>query len=95
MTDLIKALRERTGTIGAGLITAENTPLTTSWDAAANPTLVSHGDKAQAKGVGGVDELATTGDDAGAAVWRRITYAISQLQITIPAGPLPFTRDCR
>jgi hypothetical protein len=50
------------------LITAENTPLATSWDAAANPTLVSDSDKTQAKGVGRVDELATTGDAAGAAV---------------------------
>jgi len=33
------------------------------------------------------DELANAGDDAGAAIWRRIEDAVEKLASTIPAGP--------
>jgi hypothetical protein len=35
-----------------------------------------------------IDELETEGDQAGAAIWRRVTIAIEQLTNTIPPGPL-------
>jgi hypothetical protein len=34
------------------------------------------------------DELMAAGDDNGAAVWRRITAAVAQLENTTPPGML-------
>ncbi len=54
----------------------------------ANLMLKRYGNKAKAHSDRHGEELTTSGDDAGAAVWRRITGAIEQLTNTIPPGPL-------
>ena len=42
---------------------------------------------AKANGDQRAEEFAANGDEAGAAVWRRITHAIEQLANTTPPGP--------
>ena len=54
----------------------------------ANLMLKRYGGEAMAHSYRHAEELATSGDDAGAAVWRQITGAIEQLTNTIPPGPL-------
>ena len=49
--------------------------------------LKCYGDQAEAESAIRSAELAEAGDSAGAAVWRRITDAIGQLENTTPAGP--------
>jgi hypothetical protein len=45
-----------------------------------------HGDNAPIESGQRADELANAGDDAGAAIWRRIEDAVEKLASTIPAG---------
>jgi hypothetical protein len=51
-----------------------------------NTMLKRYGDQAEAESAMRSAELATNGDSAGAAVWRRVTDAIGQLTNTIPPG---------
>ena len=53
---------------------------------AAQLMLKRYGDKALEESAARVDELAATGDDNGATVWRRITDAVAQLANTTPPG---------
>jgi len=53
---------------------------------AANLLLKRHGDKARAEAAARADALAAAGDREGAAVWRRITDAIAQLENETPPG---------
>jgi hypothetical protein len=53
---------------------------------AAQLMLKRYGDQAQAESAARVDELVAAGDDNGAAVWRRITFAVAQLANTILPG---------
>jgi hypothetical protein len=55
---------------------------------AANLMLKRYGARARGESNDSADELATAGDDAGAATWRRITDAVCQLENTTPPGPL-------
>jgi hypothetical protein len=55
---------------------------------AAQLMLTSHGNEAQAKSASRADQFTAAGDAADAAVWRRITCAISHLQNMMPVGPL-------
>jgi hypothetical protein len=50
--------------------------------------LKCYGDQAEAESAIRSAELAEAGDWAGAAVWRRITDAIGQLESTTARGPL-------
>jgi hypothetical protein len=50
--------------------------------------LKCYGDQAEAESTIRSAELAEAGDWAGAAVWRRITDAIGQLENTTARGPL-------
>ena len=54
----------------------------------ANLMLKRYGDMALAESACRADELAADGDDAGVAVWRRVTEAIGQLANTTPSGPV-------
>jgi hypothetical protein len=47
-----------------------------------------HGEHAKSQSEMRAEQLAASGDPAGAAVWRRITDAIEQLTNTTPPGPL-------
>ena len=47
-----------------------------------------YGDQAEAESAIRSAELAEAGDGAGAAVWRRITDAIGQLENDTSPGPL-------
>ena len=47
-----------------------------------------YADDAEAAADQRADELETEGDQAGAAIWRRVTVAIEQLTNTTPSGPL-------
>jgi hypothetical protein len=51
---------------------------------AANLLLKRYGDNAGAEGTARADALAAAGDREGAAVWRRITHAVLQLENKIP-----------
>jgi hypothetical protein len=50
--------------------------------------LKRYGDKALEEGAARADELIAQDDYNGAAVWRRITDAVSQLANETPSGPL-------
>ena len=55
---------------------------------AATLMLKRYGDGAHAESDARADQLATEGDDDGAAIWRRITDAVAQLANTTPSGPV-------
>jgi hypothetical protein len=55
---------------------------------AANLMLKRYGDKALEESAARADELASQDDGNGAAVWRRITDAVSPLANQTPPGPL-------
>ncbi len=55
---------------------------------AAHLMLKRYGHGAIAKSISLAEELAATGDHAGAVTWCRITDAIEQLVNTTPPGPL-------
>ena len=55
---------------------------------AAQLMLKRYGAKALEESAAQADELVATGDDNGAAVWRRITAAVAQLENTTPPGML-------
>jgi hypothetical protein len=55
---------------------------------AAQLMLKRYGDKAVEESAARADELATAGDDDGAATWRRITNAVGQLANDTPPGPV-------
>jgi hypothetical protein len=55
---------------------------------AANLLFKRYGDKARAEGAMRADALAAAGDREGAAVWRRITDAVAQLDNETPSGPV-------
>ena len=50
--------------------------------------LERYGDQAEVESAIRMQELAFSGDSAGAAVWRRIIDAIGQLESTTPPGPV-------
>ena len=50
--------------------------------------LKRYGGEAEAESAIRSAELTEAGDNAGAAVWRRITDAIGQLENTTPPGPV-------
>jgi hypothetical protein len=50
--------------------------------------LKRYGDKAVEESAARADELAARDDQDGAAVWRRITDAVTQLANQTPTGPL-------
>ena len=54
----------------------------------ANLMLKRYGNEAEAESAIRSAELAEAGDSAGAAVWRRITDAIGQLDNTTPPAPV-------
>jgi hypothetical protein len=45
-----------------------------------------YGDEARSESTNRADELATAGDDAGAAIWHRIEDAVEKLASTTPSG---------
>jgi hypothetical protein len=47
-----------------------------------------HGEKALDESAARADELALAGDDDGAATWRRIMGAVTQLANETPPGPV-------
>ena len=47
-----------------------------------------HGEKALDESAARADELALAGDDDGAATWRRIMSAVTELANKIPPGRL-------
>ena len=53
---------------------------------AAQLMLKRYGDKALEESAAGAEELVAAGDDNGAAVWRRIMDAVTQLSNTTPPG---------
>jgi hypothetical protein len=55
---------------------------------AATLMLKRYGDRAHTESASRADQLATEGDDNGAATWRRITNAVAQLANTTPSGPV-------
>jgi hypothetical protein len=55
---------------------------------AANLMLKRYGDRAREQSAARAEELAAQDDHNGAAVWRRITDAVSQLANEKPPGPL-------
>jgi hypothetical protein len=54
----------------------------------ANLMLKRYGDKAAAESAKRVEELAADDDNVGAAVWKRVTFAVRQLVNTTPSGPM-------
>lgn len=48
----------------------------------------NHGKKAAKEAIARADALAESGDQEGAAVWRRIAAAIEQLQNMTPPAPV-------
>jgi hypothetical protein len=50
--------------------------------------LKRYGEKALEESVAQAEELAPAGDDNGAAVWRRITTAVTELANPTPPGQL-------
>jgi len=54
----------------------------------ANRMLKHYGDDAEAESAIRMQELALSGDSAGAEVWRRVTDAIRQLVNTTPPDPM-------
>jgi hypothetical protein len=54
----------------------------------ANLMVKRYRDNAEAESARRADELAEAGDEAGAAVWRRIIGEIRQLVHTRPPGPV-------
>ena len=54
----------------------------------ANLMLTRYGGEAVAESAKRAEELADDGDLGGVAVWLRVIYAIRQLAITTPVGPL-------
>jgi hypothetical protein len=54
----------------------------------ANLMLKRYGDQTEVESAIRTQELAASGDTAGAAVWRRITDAIGQLVNVTPPGPM-------
>ena len=55
---------------------------------AANLMLKRYGDKALDESAARADELEAQDNHSGAAVWRRITDAVGQLQNNTPTGPV-------
>jgi hypothetical protein len=55
---------------------------------AAQLMLKRYRDKALEETAARADELSLTGDDDGAATWRRIMAAVAELANTTPPGPL-------
>jgi len=55
---------------------------------AASPMLKRYGGKALEKSAAHADQLFAEQDHNGAAVWRRIIDAVSQLANTTPPGPV-------
>jgi hypothetical protein len=55
---------------------------------AAQLMLKRYGEQALEESAARADELALTGDDDGAATWRRIMGAVTDLANTTPPGPL-------
>jgi hypothetical protein len=47
-----------------------------------------YGDNAPIESGKRADDLANAGDDAGAAIWRRIEDVVEKLASTTPAGPV-------
>jgi hypothetical protein len=47
-----------------------------------------YGEHALEESAARADELALAGDDDGAATWRRIMAAVTELANTMPPGPL-------
>jgi hypothetical protein len=50
--------------------------------------LKRYGEQALGESAARDEELALAGDDGGAATWRRIMEAVTQLANTTPPGPL-------
>jgi hypothetical protein len=55
---------------------------------AAQLLLKRHGERALDESAARADELALSGDDDGAATWRRIMAAVIQLANKTPPGPV-------
>jgi hypothetical protein len=55
---------------------------------AANLMLKRYGEKALEESAARADELDSHDDYNGAAIWRRITAAVEQLENTTPPGPV-------
>jgi hypothetical protein len=55
---------------------------------AAQLMIKRHGEKALDESAARADELALAGDDDGAATWRRIMGAVTQLANETPPGPV-------
>jgi hypothetical protein len=55
---------------------------------AAQLMLKRYANKAEAASIARADELEAAGDHEGAAVWRRITRAVTELGNETPSGPL-------
>jgi hypothetical protein len=55
---------------------------------AAQPMIRRYGETALEESAARADELALAGDDDGAATWRRIMGAVTQLANTNPLGPV-------
>jgi hypothetical protein len=55
---------------------------------AANLMLKHYGEKALEESAARADELDSHDDYNGAAIWRRITVAVEQLENTTPPGPV-------
>jgi hypothetical protein len=55
---------------------------------AAQLMLKRYGEQALQESAARADELALAGDDDGAATWRRIMAAVTQLRNTTPRGPV-------
>jgi hypothetical protein len=55
---------------------------------AAQLMLKRYGDQALKESAARANELALTGDDDGAATWRRIMAAVAELADTTPRGPV-------
>ena len=62
-------------------------PETDIWRAALL-LLKRHGERALDESAARADELALAGDDDGAATWRRIMEAVTQLANKTPTGPV-------
>jgi hypothetical protein len=65
-------------------------PETDIWRAALL-LLKRHGERALDESAARADELALAGDDDGAATWRRIMAAVTQLANQTPPGPVLLT----
>jgi hypothetical protein len=55
---------------------------------AAQLMVKQYGEQAFEESAARADELALAGDDDGAATWRRIMAAVTQLANTTPQGPV-------